>query len=117
MAVVHKESLSFTDLWSLFDRTGFAISRLRSMELAKSGLTIEQASILFILINSPQGFATPAQLEEITMRQHHSISVLIKGMSKSGMVSKEKYIDGKRLKIVPTEAGLTRYLQTTITSI
>jgi DNA-binding MarR family transcriptional regulator len=116
MAVAPANTLSFTDLWSLFDRTGFAISRLRSMELAKSNLTIEQASILFILINSPQGYATPAQLEEITMRQHHSISMLIKGMSKSGTVSKVKF-DGRRLKIMPTEAGLNRYWQTTVTSI
>ena len=47
MAALALDTLSITDLWSLFDRTGFAISRLRSMELAKSGLTIEQASILF----------------------------------------------------------------------
>jgi DNA-binding MarR family transcriptional regulator len=109
--------MSVREIWSLLDRTGFAISRLRELELGKYGLTIEQSSILYILTNSKDGIITPGELENITMRQHHSISVLTTGMEQGGLVKKVKYPDCKRLKIVITAAGLTHYLQTTIASL
>jgi DNA-binding MarR family transcriptional regulator len=110
-------SISAREMWSLLDRTGFAISRLRELELGKSGLTIEQSSILYILANSKDGVVTPGELVNITMRQHHSISVLTSGMELSGLVKKVKFPDGKRLKVVITQAGLNLYQQSTIASL
>jgi DNA-binding MarR family transcriptional regulator len=113
----NSEALSVREIWSLVDRTGFAISRLRELELGKYGLTIEQSSILYILTNSKDGSTTPSELENITMRQHHSVSVLTSGMEEAGLVQKLKYPDGKRLKIVITAEGKKHYQQTTIASL
>jgi DNA-binding MarR family transcriptional regulator len=117
MTTRNYKALSVREIWSLLDRTGFAISRLRELELAKYGLTIQQSSILYILTNSKTGNITPGELENITMRQHHSISVLASGMEESGLVKKVKYPDGKRLKIVISPQGASLYQQTTIASI
>ncbi|HSW58311.1 MAG TPA: MarR family transcriptional regulator [Dehalococcoidales bacterium] len=112
-----EKKLPAREIWSILDRTGFAISRLRELELLKYGLTIEQSSVLYILTNTREGSITPGELENITMRQHHSISVLTSGMAASGLVKKVKHLDGKRLKIELTPKGREHYLQTTITSL
>jgi DNA-binding MarR family transcriptional regulator len=117
MTTRNSKASSVREIWSLLDRTGFAISRLRELELGKYGLTIEQSSILYILTNSKEGFVTPGELENITMRQHHSISVLTSGMESSGLVQKVKYPDGKRIKIVITPEGFEGYQATTIASL
>jgi DNA-binding MarR family transcriptional regulator len=111
------EALSVREIWSLLDRTGFAISRLRELELGEYGLTIEQSSVLYILTNSKEGSTTPAELENVTMRQHHSVSVLTSGMEAGGLVQKLKYPDGKRLKIVITSDGKKHYQQSTTASL
>jgi DNA-binding MarR family transcriptional regulator len=92
------------DLWSLLDRAHFAICRLRGLELAQFGLTIEQSSILYIL-NNRGGCATTGELEDITMRQHHSISSLMGRMTKMGLIKREKGGKGKRFNIVTSEDG------------
>ncbi len=117
MTIQDTTALPAREIWSLLDRTVFAISRLRELELDKYGLTIEQSSILYILTNSKEGVITPGELENITMRQHHSISVLTSGMASSGLVKKVKYPDGKRLKIVITPEGWDHYQRTTIVSL
>jgi len=104
------------ELWSLLDRTGFAISRLRLIELHTFGLTIEQASILHVLSNYG-GSMTAGDLEELTLRQHHSISVLVKGMVKSGLVVKNKKPSEKRHTIAVTETGQTLFKKVTVTSL
>ena len=98
------KSLSTLKLWSLFDRTSFAVSRLRELELAQLDLTIEQDSVLYIITNRG-GLVTAKELEEISMRQHNSISVLIKGMVRMGLVSKVKSPQEKRTRTVITDAG------------
>jgi DNA-binding MarR family transcriptional regulator len=117
MTTRNSKALTVREIWPLLDRTGFAISRLRELELGKYGLTIEQSSILYILSNSKEWSITPGELENITMRQHHSISALTSGMEESGLVRKVKYPDGKRLKIVMTPEGADSYRQTTIASL
>jgi DNA-binding MarR family transcriptional regulator len=117
MTASNTKALTAKEIWSLLDRTVFAISRLRELELGKYGLTIEQSSVLYILTNSKDGAITPGELENITMRQHHSISVLTSGMEACGLVKKEKFPDGKRIKVVITPKGLKHYQQTTIASL
>jgi DNA-binding MarR family transcriptional regulator len=117
MAAVNSNILSVRDLWSILNRTGFAISRLRELELGNHGLTIEQASVLYILSNAKEGIVTPGDLENVTMRQHHSVSVLTSGMESAGLLKKVKYPDGKRLKIVLTPEGCRHYREITIASL
>jgi DNA-binding MarR family transcriptional regulator len=110
-------SLAAREVWSLLDRTGFAVSRLRELELAVYGLTIEQASLLYFLSTAENLTATSAELESCTMRQHHSISVLSAGMAAAGLLQKIKSPASKRLKIVMTPYGLTTYQKTTAASL
>lgn len=109
-------NISIRELWSLFDRAHFAVARLRELELAQHGLTIEQASILYILTRLG-GRATVKELENETMRQHHSISVLVNGMTRMGLVYKIKDTDNRRYRITISEEGQALYGNVTTASI
>ena len=104
VAIATGQDLLHRDLWSLLDRTRFAISRYRELELAHFGLTIEQVSILHVLKNHG-GSTTIKDLENITMRRQHSISVLINGMARAGLAEKVKNREEKRFRIVITPEG------------
>jgi DNA-binding MarR family transcriptional regulator len=110
------KTLPVRDLWALLDRTRFAISRLRELELAQFGLTIEQSSILYIL-TLHSGFVTVKDLEDITMRRQHSVSALINGIVKMGLVSKVKNPGEKRFKIGMTGEGEELFKRITISSM
>jgi hypothetical protein len=45
--------------WSLLDRTGFAVYRARQLELDEFGITIEQLSTLFILLDHAAPWSSP----------------------------------------------------------
>ncbi|HEX7474660.1 MAG TPA: MarR family transcriptional regulator [Dehalococcoidales bacterium] len=107
---------SIRELWSLFDRTRFAIGRLRELELARYGLSIEQSAVLYIITNWG-GSVVAKDLENATMRQHHSISSLINGMNKTGLVRKVKTPGEKRFTIEITEEGHNFYSQATTASL
>ena len=109
-------NLSDTDLWCLIVRTWYAISRLRELELAQFGLTVEQSSILKIM-SLRDGSITAKELEYLTMRQQHSISTLINRMSKSGLVDKVKQPNERRHRIVVTPEGEKINNQVTYASI
>ncbi len=110
------DNFSDTDLWCLIIRTWYAISRLRELELAQFGLSIEQSSILKIM--TIRGGSTNAkELEYLTMRQQHSISTLINRMIKSGLVDKKKESNERRHRIIITPAGEAINKQVTYASI
>ena len=109
-------NLSDTDMWCLLVRTWYAISRLRELELAQFGLSVEQSSILKIM-SIRGGSTTAKELEYLTMRQQHSISTLINRMYKSGLVDKKKEPDERRHRIVITPEGERINNQVTIASI
>ncbi|MFC1901121.1 MarR family winged helix-turn-helix transcriptional regulator [Chloroflexota bacterium] len=110
------DNLSDTDLWCLLVRTWYAISRLRELELAQFGLTVEQSSILKIM-SMRGGSTTAKELEYLTMRQQHSISTLINRMQKSGLVDKTKKPNERRYRISITPEGEKLTNQVTITSV
>jgi len=91
-------------LWSCFDLARFSIYRLRELELAQYGLTVQQSVILHLLINR-SGSTTAKKIKDITMRQQHSISSLVNRMIKMKLVSKKRETDKKKLKIVITRHG------------
>jgi DNA-binding MarR family transcriptional regulator len=109
-------NLSDTDLWCLLVRTWYAISRLRELELAQFGITVEQSSILKIM-SLRGGSITAKELEYLTMRQQHSISTLINRMYKSGLVDKKKEPNERRHRIITTPEGERINNQVTTTSI
>jgi len=99
----NKKELNAFELWQLLFRAEFAISRLRELELSQYNLTVEQSSILHI-IESSSG-STIKDLENFTMRQHHSIYVLINRMIKMGLATKVRNFQRKSMKIVLTKKG------------
>lgn len=90
--------------WTILDRTRFVVARLRELELAQFGLTIEQSAILKML-HSAGGSISTKWLEEITMRQHHSISTLINRMMAMKLVTKVRHKGEKRYTIAITKEG------------
>ena len=95
-------------LWILFNNTFFAISRAREIEIAKFGLTHEQAILIYTLIKNG-GSATLSEIAESTVRQYHSVSSLVKRMTKSGLVKKVKYQDKKKFEVSITDKGFEIY--------
>jgi DNA-binding MarR family transcriptional regulator len=102
--------------WMLFNRTTSSVYRLRELELAQFGLTVEQSVILYLLI-SRGGAATSKTIEDLTMRQHHSISTLVNRMIKTNLVAKKKRTDNKRSEICVTKHGEDLYKKIPIHSL
>lgn len=102
------EAISTWELWDLLAHTGFAVSRLRELELAPLGLTMMQ-SLVFKILDDNGGTITTKTLEDSTMRQHHSISTLINRMTKMGLVNTQRMPRGRRHVISFTPAGRDLY--------
>jgi DNA-binding MarR family transcriptional regulator len=94
-------------LWTLLDGTRFAISRLRELELGPQGLTVEQASLLRVLAEAGRSGQTLStrQIEDVTLRQHNSVSVLVGRIVKAGLAAKEKAGGERSSRIALTMAG------------
>ena len=90
--------------WTLFDGTKFVIARLREMEIAQFGLTLEQLVVLHTIAEN-HGSMTTKTLEEATLRQHHSISVLMNRMIKMGLLAKTRKEGENRNTIFVTKKG------------
>jgi DNA-binding MarR family transcriptional regulator len=76
---------SVITLWSTLINTKFAISRLRELELAKFGLTMEQSSILHIVVDHG-GTVTIKEIIDETMHQPNSVYILLNRMKKMGLI-------------------------------
>lgn len=96
--------ISTYDLWALLDATGFAVYRLRELELAQFDLTVEQAAVLGLLKAARRGM-TVGQIKELTLRQQNSISILINRMVGMGLVTKERRLGERDLTILTTQEG------------
>lgn len=92
------------DLWASLDASGFAVYRLRELELARFDLTIEQAAILRLLKTLRRG-TTIKEIKDFTLRQQNSISILINRMVGTGLVTKEKKAGGRDLTMLITDEG------------
>ena len=108
--------INAVELWKQLDNTRFAIARLRTMELAQFGLTIEQSQILRTLFEN-NGSLTTKKLMEITMRQPNSISVLVNRMVKMGLLKREKNKSGRMHGIHLTQNGEDLIKRVTVASI
>jgi DNA-binding MarR family transcriptional regulator len=100
----------------LFNLARNSVYRLRELELAQFGLTVEQSTILYLLI-SRGGSATAKTIEYLTLRQHHSISTLINRMIKTHLVTRKKSPDNKKFEILITKHGEDLYKKVPIHSM
>jgi DNA-binding MarR family transcriptional regulator len=104
-------------LWRFLNHTVFVINRSRQKELARYGLTPEQAHVLDILHQS-HGSATIQDIVNITLRQHHSISTLVGRMAAQGLVKKVRSAsDARKYNVTITEKGRALFRTMTRDSI
>jgi len=83
------EDLPESKQWAILNNTRFTINHARQMELAKSGFTVEQFMLLYILTREEK----PVSINEIiseTMRQPASVYSLINRMGKKKIVKIKK---------------------------
>jgi DNA-binding MarR family transcriptional regulator len=108
--------LTDNGLWWLLVRVWFAIFRLRQLELAQFNLTVEQSSILAILLRN-RGSMTAKEMENVTMRQQNSISTLVNRMTGAGLLKKERNPEEKRYRIFITQEGRDVFAKVPVTSL
>jgi DNA-binding MarR family transcriptional regulator len=89
-------------LWNVLQHSTSLLSRIRELELAQSGITVEQSSILHAILMCG-GSATIDEIAAIVVRQHNSVSTLINRMCEAGLVKKEKRFKEKKFVIEITE--------------
>ncbi len=92
------------ELWGLLDATGFAISRLRQIELAQLDLSIEQAALLKLIQTTPSG-TTLRRLKDATLRQQNTISITVNRMTKMGLVVKRRKPKKREFTLLCTQRG------------
>jgi DNA-binding MarR family transcriptional regulator len=95
---------SVIKLWSILNYTKFAISRLRELELAKFGLTMEQSSILHIIVDHG-GTVTIKEIIDETMHQPNSIYILLNRLRKMGLIRNVEPKENGGTSISLTEEG------------
>jgi DNA-binding MarR family transcriptional regulator len=104
------------ELWKLLDKARFAVARLRGIELAQFGLTLEQSSILRALIEN-NGSLTTKELEDETMRKPNSISILVNRMVNMGLLRRERDKSRKVHRFYLTQEGENLIKKVTLASI
>ena len=104
------------ELWLLLRSTCFIIGRLLSLETARYDLTPEQASILRIL-RDRDGTLTIRQLEDITLRQHNSLTILVNRMLAAGLLRRDRKPAGKGYPVSLSVEGTARLAQLSYVSI
>jgi DNA-binding MarR family transcriptional regulator len=89
-------------LWGLLKHSTALISRARGLELAQHKITMEQMSILHVLLVS-EGSATIDEIAAMIVRQHNSVSTIVNRMAKSGLITIEKRPHQKKYSVQITE--------------
>lgn len=101
-------------LWVTLARARDAIYRCREIELAKYGISPEQALILLI-VRSLNNYATPAEISRHIFRRPNTVSVMVNGMVKKGLLQKNKDSHRKNLvRLSLAEKGEEAYQCTTM---
>jgi len=101
-------------LWVTLARARDAIYRCRETELAQFGISPEQALIL-VIVRSLNNHATPAEISRHIFRRPNTVSVIVSGMVKKGLLKKGKDLHRRNLvRISLTEKGEDAYQRTTI---
>ncbi len=98
-------------LWLLLLKVRRCISKTRGRELSPYDITPEQAEVLFI-VQALSNRTTPAEISRLTFREPHTVSLLVSGMQKKGLVTRVRDMDKKNMiRIVITEKGQEAYNQ------
>ncbi len=90
------EQKELYSLWRLFTKTRQAIWKASSKELARYGITPEQAGVLCIL-NNVLPTASQSEIARLMLFEHHTISGIIQRMEAKGLVKRE--VDEQRRNV------------------
>lgn len=91
--------------WMRLETIMAVMERARNLELAKSGLNIPQASVLYCLKMSNEPM-TPMRLARMMHKQPHTVSALVHRMEAQGLVSTKKDMKRKNwLRVSLTKKG------------
>lgn len=101
-------------LWILLHQTRDAILKVRDNELSKHGLTATEFGTLHV-IHIIGGEATPAMISKCMLRQHHSVTALLKRMEKKGLITRAKNQKGNSTWLISiTEKGKEAFTESYI---
>ncbi len=92
------------DLWILMSRLNSTINRSCELEVARFGLSPEQAGILDTLLRA-DGSAGIAEIADATVRQYNSVTTLVNRMIKIGLIKKERTSKNGKYQVSLTPKG------------
>lgn len=96
---------------SLINQTRNLLVKARNRELSQYGISSPWAGLLFVT-HMKRGKATTSDIQRWSGLEPHTISVLLTGMEKAGLVKKVKDLPAKnRFRIILTEKGEQIYQQ------
>jgi DNA-binding MarR family transcriptional regulator len=102
------ETIDLTEnqkVWMRLETIMAVMERARSLELAKSGINIPQAAVLYGLKTSAEPL-TPMRLARMMHKQPHTVSALVHRMESQGLVSTKKDMKRKNwLRVSLTRKG------------
>jgi DNA-binding MarR family transcriptional regulator len=91
--------------WERIFITFAALQRVREVELARVGVSISQAAVLYFLKTSPEPL-TPMKLSRLIHRQPHTISALLVRMEAQGLVKRTRDLKRKNwVRVTLTKKG------------
>jgi len=102
------ESIELTEnqkAWMRLETLMSVMERARNLELAKSGLNIPQASVLYCLKISREPL-TPMKLSRMMHKQPHTVSALVHRMEDQGLLVTKRDMKRKNwLRVALTKKG------------
>jgi len=97
-------------LWILLHQSKDYVAKVRDNELNKFGISIAEGGTLYVIkaIGRIEGKVTPSKIAKGMLRQHHTVTALLKRMEKKGLVTRNQDPDNKGALIIRlTEKGET----------
>ena len=99
--------------WWLLHQAQHAIFRVRKKELSQYNVTLEQASVLFVIkaLGETDRKTTPGVIARCVLREPHAVSKILTRMEKDGLVKKINGLGRKKNEVIVnlTEKGRTAY--------
>ena len=89
------------ETWWLLHQTRDVISHIRTKELSQYGISIEQASTIFVIKNltNLKKKSTPGEISKWTLREPHSVSKILTRMERDGFVKKTRGLGKKKNEV------------------
>lgn len=92
--------------WTVILEASDAAARAVSKRLRPLGITLPQARVLLVLSNSASP-PTRSEISQIVLRKPHTITALLNGMERAGLIKRIKGLENHQLvsRIVMTTKG------------